>query len=122
MMNCPVHGFAPRCITSPDLLDLRSDGTLPEVIVVEVGEYVTEMNFFRFNVSPEIAATLPIVNGCIPFDVDACETMDRFPDMCGFCFRERRQALKAKVESRERHSPLPAPPAQPSLPHGPPAG
>ena len=28
------------------------------------------MNFFRFNVSPAEAAKLPIVNGCIPFDVE----------------------------------------------------
>jgi len=96
MLNCRKHGPAPSLIYSPDLLEVQADGTLPEVVVVEVGDQVTEMNFFRFNVSPAEAAKLPIVNGCIPFDLDAAEIMDRLPEMCGFCFGERREALKAQ--------------------------
>jgi hypothetical protein len=96
MLDCPRHGFAPSLIYSSDLLELQPDGTVPDVIVVEVGEYVTEHNFFRFNVSPAEAAKLPVKDGCIPFDLDACEIMDGLQEMCGFCFGELREALKAQ--------------------------
>ncbi len=84
MLDCPIHGFAPTLMYSADLLEPQADGTLPEVVIVEVGDFVSEMNFFRFNVSPAFAATLPIKNGCIPFDLEATEIMDRLEEICSF--------------------------------------
>lgn len=96
MLNCPIHGFAPTCSYSPALLDLQEGGTLPEIVVVEVKDSPQEEAFFRFNISPNEAKELPIVNGCIPFDLDAADILDRLPVMCGFCFGERRKALEAR--------------------------
>ena len=96
MLNCPIHGFAPTYIVSRALLELQPDGTLPDIVTVELGDHVSEMNFFRFNITPAEAAQLPIKDGCIPFDVEGCEIMERYPDMCGFCFAEKRKALAAQ--------------------------
>jgi hypothetical protein len=93
MMDCPVHGFAGTCIYSPALLELRADGTVPEVVTIELKDTAAEEAFFRINVTPEEAAALPVVDGRIPFDLNSCEVMDRLPEMCGFCLHERRQAL-----------------------------
>ena len=106
MMNCPVHGFAGICIYSPALLALRADGTLPDVVIIELKDTAEEEAFFRINVTPEEAAALPVVDGRIPFDLDSCEVMDRLPEMCGFCLDERRQALARTAKPSE---PLVAP-------------
>jgi hypothetical protein len=97
MMNCPIHGFAGVCICSPALLELRADGTLPDVVTVEVKDAAEEEAFFRFNVSQEEAAKLPVVDGRIPFDLDAADIIDGLPSMCGFCFGERREALQQQA-------------------------
>jgi hypothetical protein len=92
MGNCPIHGLAPAYICSKQLLELKADGTLPEITTVEV-----EGNFFRVNVTPEEAAEYPTVNNLIPFNV-ACDIMDTLTEMCGFCFEERRKALEAQLK------------------------
>src|SRR5687767_9042032 len=96
MLGCRIHGFAPTCNYSQDLLELQADGTLPGIVVVEVKDTREEEAFFRFNVSPAVAATLTIVDGRIPFDFNAAEIMDGLETMCGFCFGERRETLKAQ--------------------------
>lgn len=93
LMVCPVHGYAGVCIYSPALLPQRADGTVPDIVTVELKDSAEEEAFFRINVAPEEAAELPVVDGRIPFDLDSCEVMERLPQMCLFCFGERRQAL-----------------------------
>jgi hypothetical protein len=78
---------------------LLPNGKLPEAIIVELGDTVSEGNFFRFNVSPAEAAKLPIVNGCIPFDVESTYILDSMPEMCSRCFAERRKALESATQS-----------------------
>lgn len=93
MLSCRIHGFAPTCAYSPTLLVLREDGTLPDIVIVEIKDCAEEEAFFRFNVSAEEAALLPIKNGCIPFDLDATDILDRLPKMCGHCFGKLRDKL-----------------------------
>ena len=93
MMDCPIHGFAGVCNYSPAILELRADGTVPDIVTIELKDAAEDEAFFRINVTPEEAAALPVVAGRIPFDLDSCEVMDRLPAMCGFCLDERRQAL-----------------------------
>ena len=100
MFKCPVHGFAPVCMHSPDLLELQSDGTLPKIVIVEVMDNPEEGAFFRFNVSLAEASKLPVVDGRIPFDVDAAHILCRLHEMCGCCFEERRKALQQLSERR----------------------
>jgi hypothetical protein len=97
LVDCPTHGMSGVILFSSDLLSLRADGTLPESILVEVGETVSEMNFFRFNVSPGRAESIPNVNGCIPFDLEACEILDTLEDMCIRCFSEKRAILASLI-------------------------
>ena len=93
MMDCPVHGFAGTCIYSPALLQPRADGNLPEVVVIEIKDTPQEEAFFRINVTPEEAAALPVVDGRIPFDLDAAELMDRLSESCSRCLSDRRREL-----------------------------
>lgn len=93
MMDCPVHGFSGTCIHSPALLVPRADGAVPDTVTVEVKDTAEEEAFFRFNVTPEEAASLPSVDGRIPFDFEATEIMDRLSHGCGRCFGDRRQEL-----------------------------
>src|SRR5262245_52525901 len=95
-VECPIHGSAGVCIHSPALLALQPDGTLPDMITVEVKDDPEEIAFFRFNVSPGEAADLSIMNNRIPFDGKAIEVMRGLQHMCCFCFRERRTALEAQ--------------------------
>ncbi len=95
MVTCPIHGPSLVCIYSPAFLVPRADGSLPDKVVVEVKDTPTEEAFFRFIVSPEEAAKLPIIDGRIPFDPDAFDIMDGLSVMCCHCFPERRQALKS---------------------------
>ena len=94
MMNCPIHGFAGICIYSPAILQLRADGALPDIMIIEIKNTAEEEAFFRINVTPEEAAKLPVVDGRIPFDLAAADLLDRLSEMCGFCLDERRQALR----------------------------
>ena len=95
MMHCPIHGPAGVCMYSPALLVPRADGTLPDIAIVEVKDTAEEEAFFRFNVAPEEAARLPVVDGRIPFDLEAADIMDGLSEGCGRCFRERRRELGA---------------------------
>ena len=93
LVDCPVHGPAGYCIYSSVLLEPGPDGTLPDIVTVEVKDTAEEEAFFRFNVSPEEAAALPLVDGRIPFDLEAAEIMDKLSHGCGSCFADRRRAL-----------------------------
>lgn len=101
MMDCPIHGFAGTCVYSPALLERRSDGTIPDIVTIELKDTPEEEAFFRINVTPEEAAALPVIDGRIPFDLDSCEVMDRLPAMCGFCLGERRQAILDQARHAE---------------------
>jgi hypothetical protein len=93
MMHCPVHGFSGVCIYSPALLQMRADGTFPEVVIIEIKDRPEEEAFFRINVTPEEAAELPVVDGRIPFDLDSAEIMDRLIESCSRCLSDRRREL-----------------------------
>lgn len=93
VMICPVHGPAGCCVYSPALLERRADGTIPDIVTIELKDSADEEAFFRINVAPEEAAELPVVDSRIPFDLEAMEVMRRLPEMCGFCFVERRKSL-----------------------------
>lgn len=93
MMDCPVHGFSGTCIYSPALLQPRADGTLPKIVVIEVKDTAAEEAFFRVNVTPEEAAALPVVDGRIPFDLEAADLMDRLSEGCSRCLTDRRRQL-----------------------------
>jgi hypothetical protein len=93
MMHCPVLGPAGVCIYSPALLRPRADGTLPEVVVIEIKDTAEEEAFFRVNVTPEEAAALPVVGGRIPFDLGAADLMDRLSESCSRCLADRRREL-----------------------------
>lgn len=101
MMDCPIHGFAGTCIYSPATLELRADGTVPDIVTIELKNTAEEEAFFRINVTPEEAAALPVVDGRIPFNIDSCDVMDRLPEMCGFCLEERRQTLLRNAKQTE---------------------
>ena len=92
MMLCPIHGFAGVCSYSPALLEPQADGTLRDIVVVEIKDTAEEEAFFRINVTPEEAAALPIVDGRIPFDLEAAAILDRLAEGCSRCFGERRRA------------------------------
>jgi hypothetical protein len=96
LVVCPIHGPAGYCIYSPALLELLVDGTLPEIVTVEVKDTAEEEAFFRFNVTPTEAAALPIVDGRIPFDLEAMAIMERLNHGCGRCFADRRQGLQRR--------------------------
>lgn len=93
LIQCSSHGFAGVCIYSPAVLERRADGTVPDIVTIELKDSTDEEAFFRINITPEEAALLPVVEGRIPFDLASCEVMQRLPQMCGFCFDKRRQAL-----------------------------
>jgi hypothetical protein len=76
------------------LLELQADGTLPEFIQIEVKNSDEEESFFRFIVSRRMALSLGIEGNRIPFDEVACDILDQLPEMCGFCFLDRRKALE----------------------------
>ncbi|WP_020474758.1 hypothetical protein [Zavarzinella formosa] len=99
MMQCAIHGFAGVCAYSPALLEQREDGAVPDIVIIELKDSADEEAFFRLNVTPEEAAELSAVDRRIPFDFESCKIMDRLPVMCGFCFRERRQALARQAEA-----------------------
>ncbi len=96
MMNCPIHGFTGSCIYSLATIQPRADGTLPEVVIIEIKDTAEEEAFFRINVTPEEAAALPAVDGRIPFDLEAAELMDRLSEGCSRCLTDRRQELKTR--------------------------
>ena len=101
MMDCRVHGFAGTCICSPALLRPRTDDKMPDIVTIELKDTAEEEAFFRINVPPEEAAELPVVDGRIPFDLDACDVMERLSEMCCFCLNERRQALTRETRPAE---------------------
>jgi hypothetical protein len=75
------------------LLVPRADGTLPEVVVIEIKDAAEEEAFFRVNVTPEEAAALPVVDGRIPYDMDAADLLDRLSESCSRCLDERRRKI-----------------------------
>ena len=93
MMHCPVHGLSGTCAYSAALLLPKADGTLPEIVVIDIKNSAEEEAFFRINVTPEEAAALPVVDGRIPFDLDAADLIDKLPTTCSRCFGERRREL-----------------------------
>ena len=101
MMNCPVHGFAGVCCYSPALFQPRADGTLPDIVIIEIKDTPEEIAFFRISVTPEEAAALLVVAGRISFDLDAAELLDRLSEACCRCVVERRQALTGETRSSD---------------------
>ena len=95
LVPCAVHGPTGYCIYSAALLEPREDGTLPDIVTVEVKDTAEEVAFFRFSVTPEEAAVLPVVDGCIPFDLAAMNLMRGLSHGCGSCFDDRRRELAA---------------------------
>lgn len=91
LVECPIHGSAGVCIFSRDLLEAQDDGSLPEILTIEVKDSPHEEAFFRFNLSPKEAAKYKIMSSTIPFDIASCEIMEELESMCGFCFDERRR-------------------------------
>jgi hypothetical protein len=88
---------------SADLLELQADGSLPDVIIVEIVDDVTGVPWFRFNLSPAEAAKYPIVNNTLPLNIEWCNILDELKQMCGHCFVDERTTLKA----RQRKCPTP---------------
>ncbi len=101
MMNCPVHGFAGVCSYSPALLQPRADGTLPDIVIIELKDTPEEIAFFRINITPEEAATLPVVDGRIPFDLDAADILDRLSESCCRCLADRRRELAGEASNSD---------------------
>ena len=95
-VRCPIHGLSGVCIYSPSLLTLRDDGTLPDIVSVEIKDRPDQIAFFAINITAEEAKSYPIVNGYLPFDYDTYEIMERLPEMCGCCFAEQRKALESQ--------------------------
>ena len=94
LVKCPIHGPSGVCIFSQQLLTVQEDGTLPNIITVEVKDSPDDIAFFRFNISPQEMEKYSVVNGSIPFDLKAFEIMRDFSQMCGCCFEEQRKALE----------------------------
>lgn len=91
MVICTTHGPAPVCLYSRDLLEVQSDGGLPDIIRVEV-----EGGTFEFLVSPAVAEAHSITTNLIPLDVAACKIISGLQNMCMGCFAERRKALESQ--------------------------
>lgn len=69
---------------------------MKEVVVIEIKDTAEEEAFFRVNVTPEEAAAPPVVDGRIPFDLDAADLMDRLSESCSRCLAERRRGLEGR--------------------------
>lgn len=100
LFTCSVHGgYVPGIIYSPRLLERRADGTVPEIVPVQViddGDV-----FFAFITTPEEAEKFPVIDGSIPFEAEPCWRMASYPSTCVFCFDEKRQALLQLIPKSE---------------------
>ncbi|MBY0458417.1 MAG: hypothetical protein K2V38_13840 [Gemmataceae bacterium] len=65
-------------------------------MTIEIKDTAEKEAFFRINITPEEAARLPVVDGRIPFDLEAADIIDSLPDGCTLCLEERRQSLLQK--------------------------